>query len=216
MSDTHLTEEEVPSPDGTSSEDTSMPDSEIDDNHLIAFEEVAALIEDLDKDEATDALASILAAARRSEADYLDRLQRVTAEFDNFRKRSLREQQQLRELGSERVLSSLLPTLDSFDAAMAVPAESESEQRLLAGMAGTHTQLMEVVGREGLAPIPAVGEEFDPNVHEAISSPANPSGPLVVIAEIRRGYKLKDRVIRPALVALGMKEDLDTETQDQG
>ena len=98
---------------------------------------------------------------------------------------------------------------------MALPAESESEQRLLAGMAGTQAQLMEVVGREGLVPIPAMGVEFDPNVHEAISAPANASGPLVVIAEIRRGYKLKDKVLRPALVALGVEEDPTVEESEQ-
>lgn len=178
---------------------------------IIDFDVVAALA----PEEAVQTLTEELEAAKKTEAEYLDRLQRVTAEFDNFRKRTLREQAQLRELGSERVLSSMLPTLDSFDAAMALPAETETEQRLLDGMAGTYAQLMEALGREGLTPIPAVGEPFDPSVHEAISAPPNASGQLVVIAEIRRGYKLKDRVLRPSLVALDLADD-GAEAQSQG
>ncbi len=162
-----------------------------------------------DPDEALAVITQHLAEARDTEAAYLDRLQRVTAEFENFRKRSLREQAQLREMGSERVLGSLLPTLDSFDAALALPADTEAEQQLLKGMEGTYLKLMEALGREGLSVIPAVGESFDPAVHEAVSAPPNASGPLVVVAEIRRGYRLKDRVLRPALVALDMAPPTD-------
>ncbi len=180
----------------------ATPD-ETQDLGLDEAEEVAEIIgfdiSTANPEEIVQALTEELAATKQSEAEYLDRLQRVTAEFDNYRKRTLREQAQLRELGSERVLSSMLPTLDSFDAAMALPAESETEQRLISGMAGTYSQLIEALGREGLSPIAALGEAFDPSVHEAISAPPNASGPLVVIAEVRRGYKLKDRVLRPAL-----------------
>jgi molecular chaperone GrpE len=228
MGDKELTEDFPPDeaePIPTSEEVT--PTEETEDPGLDEAGEGAEIIDfdadAIDPKEIVHALTEELAAAKQTEADYLDRLQRVTAEFDNFRKRTLREQAQLRELGSERVLSSMLPTLDSFDAAMAVPIETDTEQRLLDGMAGTHSQLAEALGREGLTPIAAMGEAFDPSVHEAISAPPNASGPLVVIAEIRRGYKLKDRVLRPALVALGLQEeaepisaDDDAEVQDNG
>lgn len=213
MSDIHLTED-APSSDGASSEDELEIGAGPDDA-AASTDLLSDLLADLTPEEAVEVLAEQVVASQQSEAAYLDRLQRVTAEFDNFRKRSLREQQQLRELGSERVLASLLPTLDSLDAAMALPAETESEQRLLAGMAGTQSQLMEAVAREGLVPIPAMGVEFDPTVHEAISAPTNASGPLVVIAEIRRGYKLKDKVLRPSLVALGVGEEATSEETEQ-
>ncbi len=230
MSDPELTEDRSPNDaegDGPPTGEEGIPE-EPDVPGLSEVGEEDAEIIDLDvsvtdPEELVQALTEELAAARQTEADYLDRLQRVTAEFDNFRKRTLREQAQLRELGSERVLSSMLPTLDSFDAAMALPVETETEQRLLDGMAGTHSQLTEALGREGLTPIAALGETFDPSVHEAISAPPNASGPLVVIAEIRRGYKLKDRVLRPALVALGLQDEEEaasdegvSQTQDHG
>lgn len=212
---------QTPSSDGPTTSGISDDGAEPMDGVEIVDAEIIepADIRSMSPDEALQHLTAELEAARKSEAEYLDRLQRVTAEFDNFRKRSIREQAQLRELGSERVLSSMLPTLDSFDAAMAVPVESETEQRLLDGMVGTYNQLMEAVGREGLEPIPALGKPFDPSVHEAISAPPNASGPLVVVAEIRRGYKLKDRVLRPSLVALDLAEDSGddaSEPQDEG
>lgn len=218
MSDTDLTKD-APT-EGADDIDAPEQDSNTVENTDPGLDEAGEGAEIIDfgasdPEEIVQALTEELAASKRTEADYLDRLQRVTAEFDNFRKRTLREQAQLREMGSERVLSSMLPTLDSLDAAMALPAETEPEKRMLQGMAGTHSQLAEALGREGLTPIAALGEAFDPSVHEAISSPPNASGALVVIAEIRRGYKLKDRVLRPSLVALGLQDEVDPAKTDE-
>ncbi len=155
---------------------------------------------------AVDMLLGEIKQARDDAGDYLDRWQRAAADLDNYRKRALREQAQLRNVASERVVSSLLPVLDSFSAALDLPAETEGEQRLLAGMRGTHAQLMDVLAREGFEAIPAVGEPFDPEVHEAVSAPSDGSGTLEVIHELRRGYRLGGRVLRPALVAVGYGE----------
>ena len=156
-----------------------------------------------DADTATAMLLGEVARARADAADYLDQLQRKAAEFDNYRKRTLRETALVRELGAERLVSALLPVLDSFDAALALPAESENEKRLLAGMSGTYDQLVDALSREGFSAVPGVGAPFDPSVHEAVSSPPDATGALVVAHELRRGYRLKEKLLRAALVALG-------------
>ncbi|MEX0756329.1 MAG: nucleotide exchange factor GrpE, partial [Acidimicrobiia bacterium] len=102
---------------------------------------------------------------------------------------------------AERVLSAMLPVLDSFDAALAIEARTETEEQLLRGMRSTRTQLMDVLAREGLEPIETVGMPFDPEVHEAVMTSGG-DGSLVVSEELRRGYRLRGRVLRAALVAL--------------
>ncbi len=133
---------------------------------------------------------------------YLDDLQRVAADFENYRKRAQREMAENIERASQRVVTGLLPVLDSFDLAVAHEPESDSEAKLLGGVGGTRQQLLDALAAEGLAPIPAVGEPFDPEVHEAVSMEGSPEHP-VVIGEMRRGYTLHGRVLRAALVTVG-------------
>ena len=155
-------------------------------------------------EEPADAVQALLGAvhdARAEAGTYLDDLRRVAADFDNYRKRAVRDQQAIVDRAAERVLSAMLPVLDSFDAALAIEPTTETEEQLLRGMRGTHSQLMDVLGREGLEPIAAVGERFDPEVHEAVMTSGG-DGPLVVAHELRRGYRLRGRVLRAALVAL--------------
>lgn len=155
-----------------------------------------------DRDEAEQLLLTKLAEAREEASSYLDDLRRVAADFDNFRRRTLREQAETTQRAAERVVGELLPALDSFDAAVAVEASTESEIKLLAGMHRTHEQLLSILGTLGLEVVATVGEPFDPEHHEAVTSPAEGEGRLVVSQELRRGYILKDRLVRPALVAL--------------
>lgn len=140
--------------------------------------------------------------ARDEATSYLDDLKRVAADFDNYRRRSMREQGESTQRAAERILTELLPALDSFDAAVAVEASTESEEKLLAGMHRTHDQILTILRNQGLEIVPTVGEPFDPEVHEAVMSPSDGTGRLVVSEELRRGYTLKGRLVRPALVAL--------------
>lgn len=151
---------------------------------------------------AQELLLTKLAEARAEATSYLDDLKRVAADFDNFRRRSLKEQSETTQRAAERVVRELLPALDSFDAALAVEPSTESETKLLAGMHRTHEQLMTILGGQGLEIVPTVGEPFDPEHHEAVMSPPEGEGRLLVSQELRRGYVLKDRLVRPALVAL--------------
>ncbi len=166
---------------------------------------------DLPKDptEAIAILRSALAEARQAEASLLDDLQRVAADFENFRKRALRDQLETVEHASQRVVEALLPVLDSFDAAFSHESRTPGEEHLLAGIRGTFHQLMSVLESEGLAVIPAEGEAFDPEVHEAVSGGGGDN--LVVTGEMRRGYTLAGRVIRPALVAVAPVEETGEE-----
>ena len=154
---------------------------------------------------AVEVLTGALDEARKSEATHLDDLRRVAAEFDNFRKRSMRDQQEMTERASQRVIEALLPVLDSFDGAFGHTAQSPSEELLLAGVHSTFHQLMEVLGREGLAAIATDGEAFDPTVHEAVAGGGGDD--LVITSELRRGYTMRDRVLRPALVAVAPRHD---------
>lgn len=154
-----------------------------------------------DKDEAIALLLEELHTARGEASSYLDDLRRVAADFDNFRKRATREQQATVERASERVLASMLPVLDSFDAALQISPSTETEEKLLGGMRSTHSQLMDALSKEGLEAIPTWGEPFDPEVHEAVMSSGEGSK-LVVSQELRRGYRLGGKLLRAALVAL--------------
>lgn len=156
-----------------------------------------------DAGESQAVLLRELAEARQEAGEHLDTLQRIAADFDNFRRRVQRDQAENVERASQRVIESLLPTLDSFDAALAYEPTAPGDERLLDGMRSTHAQLLDTLGRTGFEPISATGEPFDPKVHEAVSGPAEAGeGELVVDSELRRGYVMRGRVIRPSLVTV--------------
>ncbi len=155
-----------------------------------------------DPGEARQALLQEVARSRRDAAEHLGDLRRVAAEFDNYRKRMVRERSEVVGRAAQRVVESLLPVLDSFDAAFTHEPQTPTEEKLVVGMRSTYHQLLDVLQKEGLEIIDAAGEPFDPEVHEAVASPADGDGHLVVADELRRGYRLRGRVIRPALVAV--------------
>lgn len=143
-----------------------------------------------------------LAEARQESGELLSNLQRIAAEFDNFRKRTDRDQAENVQRASQRVIESLLPTLDSLDAALGIEVTSESEERMLEGMQGTKTLLLEALRAEDFEPIDAIGNAFDPALHEAVSVIPG-EGEQVVTEELRKGYVMRGRVIRPTLVIVG-------------
>lgn len=154
-----------------------------------------------DRDEAIELLLDELRSARGEAGSYLDDLKRVAADFDNYRKRTTRDSATMLDRATEKVVQGLMPVLDSFDAALAVEPGTETEKQLYAGMLNTREQLLAALEREGLQVIPTVGEPFDPEVHEPVGAPEG-GGTLVVAEELRRGYRLRGKVLRAALVAL--------------
>lgn len=143
-----------------------------------------------------------LSAAREEAGSYLADLQRVAADFDNFRKRMLRDQADNVERASQRVVMGLMPTLDTLEAALTTEAETAAEKKLLDGVIGTLNVLLDTLAKEGLEVVPTVGVEFDPEVHQAVLAPQPGEGRLIVTQEMRRGYTLKSRLLRAALVAV--------------
>ena len=154
------------------------------------------------REECEKLLIRELGEARLEADELLGNLQRVTAEFDNYRKRTERDRVENVRRAGQRVIESLLPVLDSIDAAMAIDAATPTEAKMLEGMTGTHAQLLEALSRDGFAEIDAVGAPFDPALHEAISVIPG-EGEQVVDQEVRKGYVMGGRVIRPSLVVVG-------------
>ena len=143
-----------------------------------------------------------LSEARLEADELLGNLQRVTAEFDNYRKRTERDRVENMLRAGQRIIESLLPALDSLDAAIAIEPTTDAEMKMLAGMTSTHAQLLEALAHDGFAAIEAVGAPFDPALHEAISVVPG-DGAQVVDQEVRKGYVMGGRVIRPSLVVVG-------------
>jgi molecular chaperone GrpE len=136
----------------------------------------------------------------KAERDTLiDRLARSQAEFENARKRAIREQQDYREYAVSDILKSLLPILDSFERAL--QASSNDGTDLRSGVELIYKQLLDALSKAGLRPVPARGEPFDPHLHEAIEMvDTDEVEDHHVLEELQRGYKLKDRLLRPAMV----------------
>jgi molecular chaperone GrpE len=128
----------------------------------------------------------------------LDRVARLQAEFDNARKRAEREKVDFRDYATGNVVEQFLPVLDNFD--LALKSTGTAEQ-LRSGVALIVKQMEEILRQMQVVAVPAVGEPFDPRVHEALGSVDRDDLPDQSVAEeIRRGYKLRDRLLRPALV----------------
>ena len=155
-----------------------------------------------DPAEAVPILLAALGTAQAEATGYLDTMQRVAAEFDNFRKRTAREREEIIDRASQRVIERLLPTLDSFDGALAYEPQTDGEEKILAGMRDTHRLLLEALAADGFEPIEASGVPFDPAVHEAVTGPSGDGEGELLVQEMRRGYTLRGRVIRAALVAV--------------
>jgi molecular chaperone GrpE len=155
--------------------------------------------------EAESSAAEAAEAAKQLEklqaenASLVDRLARLQAEFENFRKRNQREQQEFREYALTDTLKQLLPILDSLD--RAVKTESKSVEDFRSGVELIDRQFHDVLTRLGVEPIPAQGKPFDPNQHQAIQMVETTDVPdHHVIDELQRGYRLRDRVLRAAMV----------------
>jgi molecular chaperone GrpE len=140
-----------------------------------------------------------IAAIRRERDEQYQRLLVTTAEFDNYRKRTDRERRERAEYAAVDLLTDLLPIVDDLERALA--AETEDAGVYRRGVEIIHKQLLELLDRRGVTPIETVGTDFDPNIHQAVTQEASDSHrDGEVIEELRRGYTLRERLLRAAMV----------------
>ena len=143
-----------------------------------------------------------LAMLRREVADLRNRSMRTLADFDNFRKRSERERQEARRYALFEPLRDFLDVVDNLDLALASEGSVEDLKR---GVEMILRQMQELLRRHGVKEVPAAGEPFDPAVHEAVSREEDPAvATPTVSAELRRGYVMHDRLLRPAMVKVAV------------
>jgi molecular chaperone GrpE len=180
--------------------------SEVDPQELDAERELPAA-ENAEGDAATIDSPSGRVSSESSEVQKLrverdtliDRLARLQAEFENARKRTAREQQDFREYAMADAVKALLPILDSFERALQTGSAERSEFR--SGVELIYKQLQDALSKLGLRAIPAKGELFDPHLHEAIEMvDTTEAADHQILEELQRGYKLKDRLLRPSMV----------------
>ncbi len=139
--------------------------------------------------------------------EHWERLVRMTADFDNYKKRAAREKQDAIKYANESLLEKLIPVLDNFDAAMtAATAPAANTDSLKMGVQMIHNQLKSTMRDAGLEEIEAAKQKFDPHWHEAVSQQESRDVPEgEVIQQLRKGYKLRDRLVRPATVIVSRK-----------
>lgn len=152
------------------------------------------------------ALEALREAERRADEAHQSHL-RALADLDNYRKRMRREQSTVASQAAGRTVSSLLPILDSFDAALGLQVNSEEEQNVLSGMKATHELMMGTLQSQGLEIIPTTDQNFSPDIHQPINAPPPGDGEVIVSGEVRRGYRLEGRLLRPALVEVTRRNE---------
>ena len=174
-----------------------MPDERFtpDDQHEVAVSEEEAAASELEADLAR------LTQIESERDEYLDTLRRVQAEFENYRKRVIKEQTALVDRATEGLVEQLLTVLDSFELALknSDAAGSDDTESVRKGVELVYAELLGVLEKAGLSRVEAEGKPFDPNVHEAVMQEEGEGEPVVTDV-LRTGYTLKGRVLRPAMV----------------
>jgi molecular chaperone GrpE len=151
-------------------------------------------------DQGAEPVVDPVAVLARERDEYLDALQRLKAEFDNYRKRVARDQQELAARAHERLMKELVPVLDDLERALEAASQHE-EAKLEDGVRLVHRSLAALLAREGLAEVPTEGR-FDPNLQEALLSQLSEEEEGTIIQVLQKGYLLGDRVLRPARVVI--------------
>ena len=132
-----------------------------------------------------------------------DKLKRQMAEFDNFRKRTEKEKTQMYDMGAKSIIEKILPVIDNFERGLAAVPEEQREDAFVVGMDKVYRQMLTELDASGVKPIEAVGQEFDPNFHNAVMQVENEEYDSGVVAqELQKGYMYKDSVVRHSMVAV--------------
>lgn len=149
----------------------------------------------------TASAAAVGPDLQKQRDEYYDLLLRKTAEFENYRKRVERERQTLADAAAASIIEELLPLVDDLERALKAETGAESTEAYRRGVELIHKQLLDVLRKRGVRPIEALGAEFDPYYHQAVSHEhAEGRRDNEIIEEFRRGYMLGDRLLRPSMV----------------
>jgi molecular chaperone GrpE len=153
--------------------------------------------------------AQLEAAQAKAEENY-DRLLRITAEFENYKKRSQREMDDFRKFANETLIKEILPIVDNLERALAIEhvGTEEAVEGLKEGVKMTLQGLTDTLKRFGVTPVESKGEPFDPNIHQAVSQEESEQFPDDTVSkELQKGYMLNDRLLRPSMVVVSKKPD---------
>lgn len=154
-----------------------------------------------DADRAAEDEDPRLAELEKQLEDSRQRLLRAQADFDNFRRRTMKEKEELAQYATMKLVGELLPVVDNFERAITAAKENSDFDSLAKGVDMIFRQLDKVLAEQGLKPIPAVGEPFNPEFHQAVmqvESEEHEEG--IIVEELQKGYMLKDKVLRPSMV----------------
>jgi len=150
-------------------------------------------------------LEEALREERERSKEYLNRLMYLQADFENYKRRVEKETREAVQLGNERLITNLLAVIDELEMAVQSGKETENKEALLEGVEMVLKKVYATLGQEGLTKIEAAGRPFDPSRHEAISKvPTMDYAEGTVIEEVRKGFMLKDKVIRPSMVKVAL------------
>nr|WP_156160028.1 nucleotide exchange factor GrpE [Paenibacillus sp. E194] len=142
-----------------------------------------------------------LAKAKAEAEEYQQRFLRAQADFDNFRRRTLKEKEDLAKYASAKLVTELLPVLDNFERALATEQAASEAESFIKGVDMIFRQLGQVLEQEGVKPMEAVGQPFNPEFHQAVMTvETDEYEEGTVVEELQKGYLLKDKVLRPAMV----------------
>lgn len=151
--------------------------------------------------EVIDSSDAELTKLKEEKDEFQQRLLRLQADYDNFRRRTEKERQNDLKYKSQDLIKELLPALDNFERALKVEVQEDSSKSFVEGMEMVYRQLKSALEKEGVEEIAAEGEVFDPHLHQAVMQVQDENYESnVVVEELQKGYQLKDRVIRPAMV----------------
>jgi molecular chaperone GrpE len=177
--------------------DTPQNEQSDADVEVVSAEDV--IIEDASEagDESEQKIAELQAKLDETE----NKMLRAQADFDNFKRRSRLDQEAAQKYRAQSLVSEIIPALDNFERALQIEADNDQTKSLLQGMNMVYNQLVQALKNEGVEAINSVGEQFDPHLHQAVMQIEDENYESnSVVEELQKGYKLKDRVIRPAMV----------------
>lgn len=180
-------------------EAVDTPQNEQSDADVEVVDAEDVIIEDASEagDESEQKIAELQAKLDETE----NKMLRAQADFDNFKRRSRLDQEAAQKYRAQSLVSEIIPALDNFERALQIEADNDQTKSLLQGMNMVYNQLVQALKNEGVEAINSVGEQFDPHLHQAVMQIEDENYESnSVVEELQKGYKLKDRVIRPAMV----------------